>query len=253
MPALTALIVITIHVRHVGGEAIVDYKYEDCRYHVHFHPLSWSEAYNVCKGKNQTLLKLDDLAELTKINSIVDSRINKVLSTQLDPVWIGLQATSQGGDLHHFWPDCVQLTSYTGFNPWQSSSDDQKEGCVMFHPSSTYYSAVDCSSSLPYICENSETDPLQCFFPETNSAVRNSFSITGINSQKQTVCAKICHKGGYKDGSCAGVMHNGKNCTILVSVNPQSSQNARDILYLDSKYYMRSINLRWVPTQQLSI
>lgn len=74
-----------------------------------------------------------------------------------DPVWIGLQATSQGGDLHHFWPDCVQLTSYTGFNPWQSSSDDQKEGCVMFHPSSTYYSAVDCSSSLPYICENSET------------------------------------------------------------------------------------------------
>uniref|UniRef100_K1RLA2 Uncharacterized protein n=1 Tax=Magallana gigas TaxID=29159 RepID=K1RLA2_MAGGI len=73
-----------------------------------------------------------------------------------DHVWIGLHATSQGGNLHHFWPDCDQLT-YTDFNPWQNSSDDQKEGCVMFHPSSPSYSVVDCSSSLPYICENRET------------------------------------------------------------------------------------------------
>nr|XP_034314028.1 uncharacterized protein LOC105329529 [Crassostrea gigas] len=236
MSALTALIVITIHVRHVGGEAIVDYKHEDCRYHVHFHPLSWSEAYNVCKGKNQTLLKLDDLAEHSKIHSIVDSKINKVLNSSLDLVWIGLQATSQGGNLHHFWPDCGQLTSYTDFNPWQNSSEDQKEGCVMFHPSSTYYSAVDCSSSLPYICENSETDPLQCFFPETNAAVRNSFSSTVSNHQNQPACAKKYHKGGINDGPCAGVMHNGVNCKFLklVSVNPPSSQNERDTLYLDT-------------------
>lgn len=81
---------------------------------------------------------------------------NMAVCVRRDPVWIGLHATSQGGDLHHFWPDCGQLTSYTDFNPWQSSSEDQKEGCVMFHPSSTYYSAVDCYSSLPYICENIE-------------------------------------------------------------------------------------------------
>lgn len=80
-----------------------------------------------------------------------------------DPVWIGLEATSQGGDLHHFWLDCDQLTSYTGFNPWQSSSDDQKEGCVMLHPSLTYYSAADCYSSLPYICENRETGYFHAF------------------------------------------------------------------------------------------
>lgn len=98
-------------------------------------------------------------------------------------------------------------------------------------------------------------DPLQCFFPETNAAVRNSFSITGPNSQNQPVCAKKCHEGGILDGSCAGVMHNGVNCKFLklVSVNPPSSQNERDTLYLDSKYYMRSINLRWVPTQHSSI
>lgn len=229
MSALTALIVITIHVRHVGGEAIADYKHEDCRYHVHFHPLSWSEAYNVCKGKNQTLLKLDDLAEHTKIHSIVDSKINKVLSSSLDHVWIGLHATSQGGNLHHFWPDCDQLT-YTDFNPWQNSSDDQKEGCVMFHPSSPSYSVVDCSSSLPYICENRETDPLQCFFPETNSAVRSSFSISSSYSNaSSSYCAEICHEVG----SCAGVMHL-DICKILGSVNPPSPQDERDTLYLDT-------------------
>lgn len=230
MPALTALIVITIHVCHAGGVAIVDYKHEDCRYHVHFHPLSWSEAYNVCKDKNQTLLKLDDLAEHTKIHSIVDSKINKVLGSSLDSVWIGLHATSQGGDLHHFWPDCGQLTSYTDFNPWQSSSEDQKEGCVMFHPSSTYYSAVDCYSSLPYICENIEADPIQCFFPETNDVVKSSFSVSQIHFTVDPFsCAKICHE----DSSCAGVMHGG-SCEILVSVNPPQALVARYDLYLDS-------------------
>lgn len=228
-PALTALIAITIHVRHVGGVAIVDYKHEDCRYHVHFHPLSWSEAYNVCEGKNQTLLKLDSLAEHSKIHSIVDSKINKVLSSSLDPVWIGLEATSQGGDLHHFWLDCDQLTSYTGFNPWQSSSDDQKEGCVMLHPSLTYYSAADCYSSLPYICENRETDPVQCFFPETDDVVKSSFSVSLYLHVDPSSCAKICHE----DGSCAGAMHGG-TCTILASANPPSALVARDDLYLDS-------------------
>lgn len=188
-----------------------------------------------------------------------------------DHVWIGLHATSQGGNLHHFWPDCDQLT-YTDFNPWQNSSDDQKEGCVMFHPSSPSYSVVDCSSSLPYICENRETgnfytrsidslsmyikscknhlflfsDPLQCFFPETNSAVRSSFSISSSYSNaSSSYCAEICHEVG----SCAGVMHL-DICKILGSVNPPSPQDERDTLYLDSKYYMGSINLRWVPTQQ---
>lgn len=205
-------------------------KHKDCRYHVHFHPLSWSEAYNVCKGKNQTLLKLDDLAELTKINSIVDSRINKVLSTQLDLVWIGLQATSQGGDLYHFWPDCGQLTSYTDFNPWQSSSDNQREGCIMLHPPHNYYSAMDCNSSFPYICENIETDPVQCFFPETNDVVKSSFLNSCHHKVDPSSCAKICHE----DGSCAGVMHRGTRCTILGRVNPPSKQNGRPTLYLDA-------------------
>lgn len=94
------------------------------------------------------------------------------------------------------------------------------------------------------------SDPLQCFFPETSAAVRSSFSISSFypESVQSSQCAKECHE----DDSCAGVMHGGI-CTILVSVNPPSSREERSTLYLDSKYYMRSINLRWVPTQQLSI
>lgn len=93
------------------------------------------------------------------------------------------------------------------------------------------------------------SDPLQCFFPETNPAVRSSFSISSsYPSVNSYYCAEKCHEVG----SCAGVMHHGI-CNILANVNPSSPQNTRDTLYLDSKYYMRSINLRRVPTQQLSI
>lgn len=70
--------------------------------------------------------------------------------------------------------------------------------------------------------------------------------------RNQTICAKICHEE-YKNGFCAGVMHRDGNCKFLVSINSPLLQNARDILYLDSKYYMQLIILRWVPTQQLSI
>lgn len=94
------------------------------------------------------------------------------------------------------------------------------------------------------------SDPLQCFFPETNPAVRSSFSISNFYPNlSSSYCAEICHKVG----SCAGVMHHGV-CRILANVNPSSPQNAqKNTLYLDSKYCMRSINLRRVPTQQLSI
>lgn len=226
-PAPIVLIAITISVHHKVGTAIVDYKHEDCRYHVHFHPLSWSEAYNVCKDKNQTLLKLDDVAEHSKISSLVDSKINNVLSTNLETVWIGLQASLQGGDLHHFWPDCDQLTSHTGFNPWQTPSEDQKEGCVVLNPSASNYSAVECTSSFPYICEHRETDPVQCFFPETESVVKKLFSETLFLSLDQPSCAGHCHTESY----CAGVMY-GDKCTILTRA-PTAVDPQRGTLYPD--------------------
>ncbi|XP_048729923.2 uncharacterized protein LOC125647280 [Ostrea edulis] len=151
------LILLLVKAWIAHGGAVTDYKDLDCRYHFHVHPLSWIEAYYVCERNNQMLLKFDTQDEHSNISSIVESKIGKILSSTVENMWIGLSATSQDGTMHHFWPDCVLLTSTSASNLWKNSVETQKEGCVLLNPSSTIYSVENCSNSYPFICEDKAT------------------------------------------------------------------------------------------------
>ncbi|XP_061175863.1 uncharacterized protein LOC133184800 [Saccostrea echinata] len=224
----TLLIILPLKLLDIEGASQTDYKQLDCRYHFHYHPLSWMEAYNVCEGNNQTLLKLDDPNEHTQFSSIVQSRINSILSTAVESMWIGLSATSKDGNLYHLWPDCTQLTSSVGFNPWPNPLEAQKEGCVMLNPALNTYSVNNCHSSLGYVCEETTADPAQCFYPMTDANNQKVFEVKEYFPIDESSCAQKCHE---VVSPCAGVMGNPTTCSIFTTLLNAVNTPGRGTLY----------------------
>ncbi|XP_062573604.1 uncharacterized protein LOC134235488 [Saccostrea cucullata] len=223
----TVLMILPLNLMDIEGASQTDYKHVDCRYHFHYHPLSWMEAYNVCEGNNQTLLKLDDAAEYTLFSSLARSRINVILSSTIESIWIGLSATSKDGNMYHLWPDCTQMTSSVGFNPWPNLAEAQKEGCVMLNPSLNSYSVRGCSSSFGYVCEETTADPAQCFYPMTDANVKQFFQVKDIHQIDESSCASMCHSVSH----CAGVMGNSATCSIFTTLANAYALPGRGTLY----------------------
>lgn len=105
---------------------------------------SWAEAQASCEASfGGTLVVIDGAAE--------NAAVIALATAKTPSVWIGLSDLRVEGTF--LWPDGTS-PRYTTWNAGEPNDAGGNEDCTQLDAASGYWNDLDCTVSLPYICEN---------------------------------------------------------------------------------------------------
>ncbi|XP_071119854.1 uncharacterized protein [Mytilus edulis] len=158
MVKITLLSVITLYLHLTDA---LDYTRHLCRYHYHYTAVSWASAREICEMTNRTLLIINSSTEMMNISDTFMPEVEKVRPDD-NPIsqtlWIGLH--QEINPVRLLWDTCDE---YTINNDQWSASTGNSEGCVVFNHTDQMFSIQACTTTQPFICEDTFKVLVDCF------------------------------------------------------------------------------------------
>ncbi|XP_062608620.1 uncharacterized protein LOC134270409 [Saccostrea cucullata] len=177
-----------------------------CRYRVNLPEASWHTAYDVCEKNNQTLTKINSLAEEEILKDVLEDvhKMNSKIENDYSDVWIGgIMRTSNNESMYL---DCKSFKPRHQIIMPETELED-KIACLYFNLTDKRLYVDSCESHKTFVCESKNQAPSNCMMVSQTKSLKDDLVYKLVNDGTfgPNECLPSCVSGCLDRPTCYGV------------------------------------------------